>query len=152
MGFFQKLRSSALSRTSLLEELAVLTGHNHGLAERLRRHAEMCKFSNLRQGVAALAESEAAHFKTLNSILSDNNVWAKLPEAPLHDGSSNWARLGGDLEVLGSLAAELRLAAVKWESIDEAIAEVIRRISNEDDEHESALRKLALKCDPQALD
>ena len=96
--------------------------------------------------------SEAAHFKTLNTLLSDNNVWAKLPEAPLHDGSNNWARLGGDLEVLGTLAAEMRLAAVKWESIDEKIAAVVRRISEEDDQHESALRKLALKCDPQALD
>jgi hypothetical protein len=152
MGFFQKLRSSAFSRESLLEELAVLTGHNHGLAERLERHAEMCKFPNLKKGIAALADSEAAHFKTLNTILSDNSVWAKLPEAPLHDGSNNWARLGGDLEVLRNLAAEMRLAAVKWESIDESIGETIRRISEEDDEHESALRKLALKCDPQALD
>ena len=129
-----------------------MAGRNHGLSERLQRHAAMCKFTNLKHGVAALAEIEAAHCKTLNSILADNSVWAKLPEAPLHDGSNNWARLNGDLELLGNLAAELRLASVKWESVDQAIAETVTQIADEDDQHERVLRKLALMCDPQALD
>jgi len=152
MGFFQKLRSSNSTKANLLEELAELTGRNHGLSERLQRHAAMCKFTNLKKGVATLAEGEAAHFKTLNSILSDHSVWAKLPAAPLHDGSNNWARLNGDLELLGNLAAELRLASVKWEAVDHAIAETLNAIANEDDQHERVLRKLALMCDPQALD
>jgi len=152
MGFFQKLRSANSTKANLLEELAELAGRNHGLSERLQRHAAMCKFTNLKHGVAALAEIEAAHCKTLNSILADNSVWAKLPEAPLHDGSNNWARLNGDLELLGNLAAELRLASVKWESVDQAIAETVTQIADEDDQHERVLRKLALMCDPQALD
>ena len=77
---------------------------------------------------------------------------AKLPELPLHDGSNNWARLSGDLELLGSLAAELRLASVKWESVDEGISNQLRQLANEDAEHESELRKLAMKCDAMALD
>ena len=152
MGFFQRLRSSASTKTSLLEELAILAGNNHGLVERMRRHAAICPYQNIKAGVVALAEKEAKHVKALNAILSDHNVWAKAPELPLHDGSNNWARLSGDLTLLGSLAADLRLASVKWESVDEPISNQLRQIANEDDDHESDLRKLAMKCDAMALD
>jgi hypothetical protein len=152
MGFFQRLRSSASTKTSLLEELAILTGNNQGLVERMRRHAAICPYQNIKAGVVTLADKEARHVKSLNAILSDHNVWAKSPQLPLHDGSNNWARLSGDLELLGSLAADLRLASVKWESVDEKTSNQLRQIANEDDEHESDLRKLAMKCDAMALD
>ncbi len=88
----------------------------------------------------------------LHSILADHNVWAKLPEAALHDGSNNWARLSGDLAVLAELASDLRTNAIKWESVDEDIVGKLRQLSIEDDDHESELRKLAMKCDALALD
>ena len=100
MGFFQRLFSPASARVELLEELAVLAGHNQGLVERLKRHAALAGVS-IKSGVEALAEAEAAHVKMLNSILADHNVWAKLPEPALHDGSNNWARLSGDLGSAG---------------------------------------------------
>jgi hypothetical protein len=132
--------------------LSVLAGQNQGLVERLKRHAALCKSTNIQAGVAALAEKEAAHVKTINAILADHSVWAKLPEAALHDGSNNWARLSGDLEVIGELSAELRLAAVKWEPVNEDIAAKLLKLAIEDNERESDLRKLALKCDAMALD
>ena len=152
MGFFQRLRSSVTTKTSLLEELAILAGNNQGLVERMRRHAAICPYQNIKAGVVALADKESRHVKALNAILSDHNIWAKAPELPLHDGSNNWARLSGDLELLGSLAADLRLASVKWESVDEKISNQLRDIADEDDDHESELRKLAMKCDAMALD
>lgn len=152
MGFFQRLRSSGSSETGPLEELAVLAGNNQGLVERMRKHADICLYPKLKADVAALAEKEARHVKALNAILSDHNVWAKLPELPLHDGSNNWARLSGDLELLGTLAADLRLASVRWEPVSEAISNQLRQLANEDDEHESELRQLAMKCDAMALD
>ena len=152
MGFFQKRRSPASSEAGLLEELAVLAGKNQGLVERMRRHAAILPAQNIKAGVVALAEKEARHVKLLNAILSDHNVWAKLPVLPLHDGSNNWARLSGDLELLGTLAANLRLASVKWEAVNEAISNQLRDLANDDDGHESELRKLAMKCDAMALD
>jgi hypothetical protein len=140
------------SEAGLLEELAVLVGKNQGLVERMRKHAAILPAQNIKAGVAALAEKEARHVKLLNAILSDHNVWAKLPELPLHDGSNNWARLSGDLLLLASLAADLRLASVKWESVDEAISNKFRELANEDVGNESELRKLAMKCDAMALD
>jgi hypothetical protein len=152
MGFFQKRRSPASSEVGLLEELAVLAGKNQGLVERMRKHAAILPAQNIKAGVIALAEKEARHVKQLNAILSDHNVWAKLPELPLHDGSNNWARLSGDLELLGTIAADLRLASVKWEAVNQAISNQLRDLANDDDGHESELRKLAMKCDAMALD
>jgi hypothetical protein len=151
MGFFQRLFSPGSARAELLEELAVLAGRNEGLVERLKRHASMTA-SNIKTGVEALAEKEAGHVKVLHSILADNNVWSKLPEAALHDGSNNWARLSGDLEVLGALAADLRRNAMKWESVDEGIADTLLELAVEDEVRESELRKLAMMCDAMALD
>ena len=151
MGFFQRLFSPASARAELLDELAVLAGRNEGLVERLKRHAPMTA-SNIKKGVEALAEKEAGHVKVLNSILADNNVWSKLPESALHDGSNNWARLSGDLEVLGQLAADLRRNAMKWESVDDGIADTLLELALEDEVRESELRKLAMMCDAMALD
>jgi hypothetical protein len=151
MGFFQRLFSPASARVELLEELAVLTGRNQGLVERLKRHAPLTA-PNIKTGVEALAEKEAGHVKVLNSILADNNVWSKLPEAALHDGSNNWARLSADLEVLGTLAADLRRNAMKWESVDDGIADTLLELALEDEVRESELRKLAMMCDAMALD
>jgi len=151
MGFLQRFFSPVSARAELLEELAVIAGHNQGLVDRLKRHAALTG-ANIKSGVEALAEAEAAHVKVINSILADHNVWAKLPEAALHDGSNNWSRLGGDLAVLAALASDLRLNAMKWESIDEDIVGKLRQLAIEDDDHESDLRKLAMKCDALALD
>ncbi len=151
MGFFQRLFSPVSARAELLEELAVLAGRNQGLVDRLRRHATLTS-ANIKTGVEAIAEAEAAHVKVMHAILADHNVWAKLPEAALHDGSNNWARLSGDLEVIRTLAADLHDNAMKWESVDDAVAAKLRQLATEDDVRESELRKLALLCDALALD
>src|ERR1700682_1267109 len=82
MGLFQRLRSSASTESGLLEELAALTGNNQGLVERMRRHAEICPYQNIKAGVVALADKESRHVKALSAILSDHNVCATSPELP----------------------------------------------------------------------
>jgi hypothetical protein len=151
MGFLQRLFSPVSMQTELLEELSVLAGRNEGLVERLKRHAAQTS-GNIKTGVEAVAQKEAAHLKVLHTILADHNVWAKLPEAALHDGSNNWARLSGDLEVLGQLAADLRTTATKWGSVDDGIAQKLLQLAGDDDLQESELRKQAMKCDALAED
>ena len=151
MGFLQRLFSPVSMQTELLEELSVLAGRNEGLVERLKRHAAQTS-GNIKTGVEAVAQKETAHLKVLHTILADHNVWAKLPEAALHDGSNNWARLSGDLEVLGQLAADLRTTATKWESVDVGIAQKLLQLAGDDDLQESELRKQAMKCDALAED
>ena len=41
---------------------------------------------------------------------------------------------------------------MKWESVDETVAAKLLQLAIEDDDRESELRKLALKCDALALD
>ncbi len=99
-----------------------------------------------------LAEKEAAHFKILRNILSDREMWPRPLEDQPREGSSNWERLGGDLSMLSALAAGLRLCAMHWEAVDQEIADTLGTMAAEDVDHESDLRQLALKCDPQAFD
>jgi hypothetical protein len=151
IGFLRRLFSPASMRTELLEELSVLAGRNEGLVMRLKRHASQTA-ENIKTGIEAIAAKEAEHLKVLHAILADHNVWAKMPEAALHDGSNNWARLSGDLEVLGQLAADLRTNAMKWESVNEGIAQKLLGLAGDDDIQESELRKQAMKCDALATD
>ncbi len=149
MGFFDRLRGS--SKTRLLNELAKLVGSNEELAARLKRHASMAT-PNLKAGVQALADREAEHLKRLKTILSARDAWPRPPEPSAHDGNNNWERLGADLALLGALAAGYHRAIAQWEGVDTAVADELAAIAAEDDSLESELRKLALKCDPQALD
>lgn len=151
MGFFQRLFAPGSAQTQLLQDLAALAGRNEGLVERLRRHAALTA-PNIRGQVESLAEAEAGHVKVLNSILADHDVWAKMPESALHDGANNWARLSGDLLVLGALAADLRINAMRWEAVDEGIAATLLELAIEDEDRESQLRKLAMLCDAMAID
>ena len=151
MGFFQRLFSPESARTELLEALAVLAGRNQGLVNRLKRHAALTT-GNIKTGVEAIAEKQAAHIKAFHSILAEYNMWEKLPEDALHDGSNNWARLSGDLEVMGGLIADLRTNSMKWESVDQGIAEKLLQLAVEDEVQENELRKQASKCDALALD
>jgi hypothetical protein len=68
------------------------------------------------------------------------------------EGSSNWARVTGDLEIMLELSREVNQQALHWEGIDPALAARLRTIALEDDRKLGELRALALKCDPQALD
>lgn len=151
MGLLQRLFSPVSPREELLEDLAVLAGHNQELVDRLKRHAPLAS-PNISAGAEAIAKKEESHVKVINSILADHNVWAKLPQPALHDGANNWARLSGDLQIIGALGAELRSLAMKWESVDETVAATLLQLAIEDADRESELRNLALRCDPLALD
>lgn len=122
------------------------------LIARLGRHAARCAYPAMAAELKTLAEKEAAHFKTLRMILSDRERWPRPPAAEPREGSSNWERLGGDLTILVGLAAGLRLSAMHWEAVDQEIGAALDTMASEDVDHESDLRKLALKCDPQAFD
>lgn len=151
MGFFERLRQAFSPDTHLLDDLAVLAGKNEDLAARLTRHAAACAYSNLKAGVEALAGKEASHARTVARILQQHGRWARPPK-PRREGANNWERLSTDLEILGELDAGLHRAAAEWEGSDPELSARLLKLALEDDENEGELRKLALLCDPQALD
>ncbi|HYB91855.1 MAG TPA: hypothetical protein VEC38_12505 [Candidatus Binataceae bacterium] len=152
MGFFDKLRSAISPETRLVEELAEVAGRNEILVERLNRHATKCSYPNLKAGLQAIAARESAHAKMLRAVLTERNTWPKFPEQTGHEGANNWERLSGDLSILAAIASGLRRAAAIWEAVDPALADRLSELADEDDACESELRRLTLKCDPQALD
>jgi hypothetical protein len=152
MGIFQWFRSSLSPREALLAELADIAGRKQSLIDRLKRHAGRCDYPNIKAGLAQLAAKEAVHVKALNAILADNGMWSRIPESPTHEGSSNWERLSGDLELLAELSRMINQQAVRWEPVDTELARRFAAMYPEDYDNTSALRDLALKCDPQAFD
>jgi hypothetical protein len=136
----------------LLAELADIAGRHQELADRLARHAGLCAYPNIAGGLRALAAREAEHARTLDTLLSEYHVWSKLPRPMGAEGSSNWSRVSGDLALILELSREMNEQALHWEAIDPAFAARLHTIALEDNRNLGELRKLALKCDPQALD
>ncbi len=151
MGLFEKLRAK-ISGPRLIDELAMLAGQCEALVKRMRAHAERPLYPAIAAGVRKIAESEAAHEKILRHILAERGLWPRPPETTAHDGSGNWERLSGDLEILLLFAQELHRHAMRWESESPQLAETLAKIADEASNSEFELRRLTAKLDPQALD
>jgi hypothetical protein len=134
------------------DKFAQLAGRVEALADRMHRHAAMCRYPQMRKVVEELAVQQERHLKSFKALLAERNRWPRPPAAVAHEGSNDWGRLSGDLTELAALGDEMHRAAIKWEAIDAAVAAVLDRAGDEDVDYEAELRKIALKCDPQALD
>jgi hypothetical protein len=152
MGLFDRFRSAGSGETHAREELAELAGRVEALEDRLRRHAAMCRYPQMQSEAEKLADHQAQHLKTLKAVLAKRSGWPRPPAPVAHEGSNDWGRLSGDLNVIATLGDDMHRTAIKFEPLDEAIATTMRKIAEEDSEYEARLRKIALKCDPQALD
>lgn len=151
MGLLDRLKS-AFSGPELTDELAILAGQSEALVDRLRRHAERLTYPAIATGVREIAEKEAAHEKTLRSILAARHLWPRPPEEVPHEGSGNWERLSNDLEILLLWARQLNQHAMRWESDEPALADTLMKIANEASDNEYELRRLVAMLDPQAID
>jgi hypothetical protein len=151
MGLLDRLRS-AISGPRLIDELAILAGQSEALVNRLRRHGERAMYPTIAQGVHGIAEKEAAHEKILRAVLAERGLWLRPPEEVPHEGSNNWERLSGDLEILLLFAQELHRHAMRWEGENPELGETLKKIADEASENEFELRRLVAKLDPQALD
>ena len=152
MELLDRISQSITAKGRLLSELAGLTGRMQGLVARLERHAESCAYPQMKLRIQDVTAATKVHAKVLNGILSDNRVWAKLPERTIHDGINSWERVSNDLAILGRLNVDLNQQAVKWMSVDADIAERLRRIVNEQIALIDALQEVAARSDPQAID
>ncbi len=152
MELLERITQSITAKGRLLKELATLTGRMQGLVERLERHAQACVYPQMKTGIEEATAGVKAHAKVLNAILSDNRVWAKLPEHAAHEGINNWERISGDLVTLGRLNVDLNQHAVKWMAVDADISERIRAVINEQVPLIDKLQEVAARSDPQAID
>ncbi len=152
MGILEKIRASFSPRARLLEHLAVSAGRCEALAGNLQRHSAMCIYPNIKNGLRLLATAEAAQALVLREILLDRGAQPRMPEAAVHDGSSNWERLEADLAMQVALHRDLNTEIAEWDPFEPAVAERLREFADTELDHIARLRDLTLKCDPQALD
>jgi len=152
MELLDRIAQSMTARGRLLKELAAMTGRMQGLVDRLDRHAKACVYPQMKTKIEEVVAGAGAHTKVLNTILTENRVWAKLPEHAVHEGINNWERISGDLVTLGRLNVELNQHAVKWMAVDADISERIRTVINEQVPLIDALQEVAARSDPQAID
>ncbi len=152
MELLDRITQSLTARGRLLKELAAIAGRMQGLVNRVERHAQACVYPQMKLGLEQVAAAMKAHTKVLNTILSDNRVWAALPERPAHEGINNWERISGDLVLLGRLNVELNQHAVRWMSVDAEISEQLRAIVNDQVPLIDQLQEIGARSDPQAID
>jgi hypothetical protein len=136
--------------TRLLDTLAVIVGGKKALLEQLQQHAALCFNESIKTGLVALAEQQAGHVRRLNAILREYRVWSRVPGKRVRDGTSNWERLTGDLELLVELTKAMYRAAAQWRPVDRLLADELAQIAREDDQATFEIRKLAARCDPHA--
>lgn len=152
MEILERLTQSFTARGRLLKDLAALTGRMQGLVDRLVRHADACVYPQMKQKIEEVAAAAKLHARLLNTILSENRVWARLPERTAHEGINHWERISGDLVALGRLNVELNQQSVRWGTVDPEVAERLRTIINEQVPLIDALQEVAARLDPQAID
>lgn len=152
MELLEKISQSLTQKGRLLTQLATITGRMQGLADRLTRHGEACVYPQMKAKIEEVAAAVKVHAKTLNAILSDNRIWARLPEMPAHQGINNWERISGDLVELGRLNSDLNQHAVRWLSADADISERLRNVADEQIALIDTLQEIAARSDPQAID
>jgi bacterioferritin (cytochrome b1) len=152
MRIVEAIRLLLSPRKRLLDRLAETAADAEALAANLTRHTEMCTYPTLRAGLAEVAAAETAQANAMRQLLLENDVWPKLANRPLHEGSSNWERLRNDLDLQVKILRALRSQFSEWSAINPQIARRLRESANDQDRHIEQLRDLTLKCDPQALD
>jgi hypothetical protein len=152
MTIGQTIRLLLSPRKRLLNQFAATVADAEALAENLRRHSELSSSPGLKAAVEKLAAAAATEARAMRELLLENGVSPKLPDRPVHLGSSNWDRLRRDLELQVEILRALHLQHPEWTSIDSKIAERMRQFASEQERNVSVLRDLALKCDPHALD
>jgi hypothetical protein len=152
MGLFDRRRPSASGETRGKEELAQLAGRVEALEDRLRRHGTMCRYPQMQSAVGKLADRLGEQLQSLKGALADSNAWPRPPAAVAHEGENDWARLSGDLSELATLGDDMHRTAIKFESLEATTAKTLMTIAGQQSDYEAELRKIALKCDPQALD
>jgi hypothetical protein len=152
MELLERITHSLTAKGRLLKELAAISGRMQGLADRLERHGQACVYPQMKSKIEDVEAGIKAQTKVLTGILSDNRVWARLPERAGHEGINNWERLSNDLISLGKINVDLNQQSVRWMPVDADIAERLRALVNEQVPLIDGLQEVAARSDPQAID
>lgn len=152
MGLLERIRSSLRSRPRPIDRLATIAAGYESLAAAIERHHALCRLGAIRDELRRLAAETAAQAAMIRGLSLARGI-TPAPAAQLApNGANNWARLSGDLAAQMSLYRETLRALAELEGGDPELAAQLRLFAATEDRNLGALRRLALLCDPMALD
>lgn len=120
-------------------------------AERFKQHARQMKYPQFREKLLHIAADEAKHAEWIaEKIVALGGTLPKAPERPSTDENS-WQHLLKDLEEESRCAGDLMEQIWSMQSNHPDIAEVLQRISEEENKHRDEIREMLMRSDAFAL-
>jgi len=116
----------------------------------LLRHAERMRYPQFRDRLAHIAREEQAHAQWLQQRIIA--LGGEVPRISFFPpvGRNSWECLLMDMEEEKRCSADLERRIRSVERIDPEIAELLRRIREEEDKHSEDIMDMLMRSDPQA--
>ena len=152
MGLGARICDALSFEAHRLTRLARIAGESERLAQKLKRHAELCDGPNIKAGLEVLAIAETRDANALRDLLLPHRIWPTRSATIEGERANNWARVSDDLAAELEMVRALNGAIAEWEGVDREIATRLRTIATAKETTLGRLRDLALRCDPHALD
>jgi rubrerythrin len=120
-------------------------------AARFVQHAQKMQYPQFRDALLRIAADESKHADWIAKKLNDlgESLPATLTTSTVEKNS--WQYLLDDLEEERSCAADLETDMLTIECDYPDIAELLRRIDEEERKHRDEIREMLMRSDPQAL-
>ena len=114
-------------------------------------HASRMHYPQFRAKLLEIADREAEHLKWIGEKIKF--LGGTLPMIPPHQSASgnSWEFLLEDLEDESRCAGELLEYAVRLEADFPAVADMLRRIYEEEQKHREDIRAMLMRSDPMSV-
>ncbi|MBI3797813.1 MAG: hypothetical protein HY268_12705 [Deltaproteobacteria bacterium] len=137
---------------SVLPELLASYGEEVRLARQIREHADQAPHQIGAQQLHAVAEEQDRLAQLLRDKITALGGEVSDHLAPLRGGKNHWARVARDLEETQALRRHYNEQAIRWDPHLPDVVELYRMLEQEKNRIIAALRDIALRADPHALD
>lgn len=156
MGFWERLIGSDPAQSKdtrdLVSDLVFSCTEEQGLAQQLREHAERAPHHAGAQQLRAVAEQQDRVVQLLQDALNARGETAPTEPKPAKGGQNHWARVVHDLTDNQALMKRYGEQLAYWDPEVPDAVELFRSLERDKSQIGAALREIALRADPHALD
>ncbi|MFQ5839488.1 MAG: ferritin-like domain-containing protein [Candidatus Methylomirabilales bacterium] len=147
--FFQPF--SPDEREGLLEILQVAYANECQVSTYLLREADGFRYPQHRQAIKQIAERDRAHAETLRTKVLALGATPREPAASASPGRTRWEQLNNILAMQREIQDRYLQGAFEVEDRDPEFADVLRRLSGEEEAQHGTLRDVLAQVDPYAM-
>ncbi len=155
MGFWERLIGSdsapGKDTRELVSELALSCTEEQGLARQLRAHAERAPHHAGAEQLRAVAEQQDRVVQLLQEALRARGEAATAELQPAKGGQNHWARVVHDLTDNQALMKRYGEQLAYWDPDVPDAAQLFGALERDKSRIGAALRDIALRADPHAL-